>query len=161
EASFAQHVAVARTFGPYKLSLHSGSDKFSVYPIAAQQAGDLVHLKTAGTSYLEALRAVAQIDPGLFRQIVAFARERYDADRATYHVSAELAKMPDAAGLSDDRLVELLEDFHSREVLHVTFGSVLTRVDFYQPFMAALRQNEETYYQVLETHFNRHFTPFS
>ena len=33
---FAAHLAVARTYGPYKLSLHSGSDKFSIYPIAAE-----------------------------------------------------------------------------------------------------------------------------
>lgn len=161
EESFAQHVAVAKTFGPYKLSLHSGSDKFSVYPIAARLAGDLVHLKTAGTSYLEALRAVTQLDPALFREIVALARQRYPTDRATYHVSAELAKMPDIAGLADAQLVELLDDFHTREVLHVTFGSVLTRADLYQPFVAILRENEETYSQVLETHFDRHFAPFS
>src|SRR6185369_2546290 len=61
--SFRNHLAVSRTFGPYKLSLHSGSDKFSIYPIAAEIAGSLVHLKTAGTSYLEALRAIAQINP--------------------------------------------------------------------------------------------------
>ena len=30
--SFAQHVAVMRTLGPYKISIHSGSDKFSIYP---------------------------------------------------------------------------------------------------------------------------------
>jgi hypothetical protein len=35
-AEFARHAAVARVFGPYKLSLHSGSDKFSIYPIAAR-----------------------------------------------------------------------------------------------------------------------------
>ena len=38
---FAAHLAVARTYGPYKLSLHSGSDKFSIYPIAAELAGEL------------------------------------------------------------------------------------------------------------------------
>src|SRR5690606_1428579 len=52
------HAAIARQLGPYKLSLHSGSDKFSAYPIAAAAADGLVHLKTAGTSYLEALRVV-------------------------------------------------------------------------------------------------------
>ena len=49
---FAKHVAIARHFGPYKISLHSGSDKFSIYSIAGELAGDLVHLKTAGTSSL-------------------------------------------------------------------------------------------------------------
>ncbi|MEO6724744.1 MAG: tagaturonate epimerase family protein, partial [Blastocatellia bacterium] len=61
EKSFAQHLAVSKTFGPYKLSLHSGSDKFRVYPIASRVAGELVHLKTAGTSYLEALRAIGKV----------------------------------------------------------------------------------------------------
>ncbi len=88
EKDVAAHAALARHFGPYKLSLHSGSDKFSVYPIAARLAKGLVHLKTAGTSYLEALRTVAAVDPALFRAIYAFARERYDTDKASYHVSA-------------------------------------------------------------------------
>jgi len=59
EAELARHAAVARYFGGYKLSLHSGSDKFSVYPVVARHTGGAVHLKTAGTSYLEALRVMA------------------------------------------------------------------------------------------------------
>jgi hypothetical protein len=160
EASFAEHAAVAKTFGPYKLSLHSGSDKFSVYPIARKIAGQLVHLKTAGTSYLEALRAIARIDPTLFRQIMAFALGRYPTDRATYHVSAEVAKVPDFSQLADAELVGLLDDFHAREVLHVTFGSVLHHPDFRQPFFDALRNNQETYSDYLEVHFNKHLAPF-
>ncbi len=161
EQSIAQHMAVSRTFGPYKLSLHSGSDKFSIYPIASRVAGDLVHLKTAGTSYLEALRAMAAMAPDLFRQIVAFARERYPTDRASYHVSAELEKMPDISGWPDDRLPELLDDFHAREILHVTFGSVLNHPPFREPFFTALRTHEETYSEMLARHFCRHFAPFA
>lgn len=160
EKSFAQHVAVAKTFGPYKLSLHSGSDKFSIYPIAARVAGQLVHLKTAGTSYLEALRAIAGLNPALFRQIAAFARERYPTDRATYHVSADVAKMPDAANLADAALTDLLDNFHAREILHVTFGSVLNHQPFRRPFFDTLRSDEETYYRILKTHFDKHFAPF-
>jgi hypothetical protein len=160
EESFAQHVAVARTFGPYKLSLHSGSDKFRVYPIASRLAGELVHLKTAGTSYLEALRAIAILNPGLFRDIVAFALDRYPTDRATYHVSAELARVPDAAVMPDDQLATLLDDFHGREVLHVTFGSVLNDEALRDPFFATLRANEDVYAQIIETHFEKHFSPF-
>lgn len=161
EETFAQHVAIAKAFGPYKLSLHSGSDKFRIYPIAAELAGDLVHLKTAGTSYLEALRAIASIDPGLFREIVAFARDRYPTDRASYHVSADLAQMPDVAGWPDDALGDLLNDFHGREVLHVTFGSVLNHQPFREPFFAALRSHEETYHAMLDAHFQKHFAPFA
>lgn len=160
EKSFAAHLAVARTFGPYKLSLHSGSDKFSIYPIAGRLAGDLVHLKTAGTSYLEALRTIAECEAQLFREIAAFAVERYPTDRATYHVSAEVEKMPAIGDLADESLTGLLDDFHAREILHVTFGSVLHHEPFRARFFATLRENEETYYRMLERHFARHFAPF-
>jgi tagaturonate epimerase len=160
ESSFAGHVAVAKTYGPYKLSLHSGSDKFSIYPIAARLAGDLVHLKTAGTSYLEALRAIGRCNPRLFREIHGFAVERYPTDRASYHVSAEIARMPDAAALSDEELPGLLEDFHTREVLHVTYGSVLNEARFRARFFEALRRHEEDYTRIVETHFDRHLARF-
>jgi len=165
-AEFAQHVAVARALGPYKLSLHSGSDKFSIYPIVARLAegdsagltGALVHLKTAGTSYLEALRAVAQVDPALFREIMAFARERYGTDRATYHVSAQLTNVPVQDALSDTDLPGLLEQFDARQVLHVTFGSVLDK--FGDRLLATIREHEEVYCTLLESHFRRHLSPF-
>jgi hypothetical protein len=160
ERSFTRHVAVARALGPYKLSLHSGSDKFSIYPIAARLGGELIHLKTAGTSYLEALRAIAAINPKLFREVVAFAMERYAADRASYHVSAGTSKMPDVRHWPDKTLPALLDDFHGREILHVTFGSVLNHPSFRETFLAALRDNEETYYGMLEKHFTRHLAPF-
>jgi hypothetical protein len=157
-AEFAQHVAVMRALGPYKLSLHSGSDKFSIYPIVSRLAGGLVHLKTAGTSYLEALRAVAQVDPALFREILAFARERYDTDRATYHVSAQLVKVPAPDALDDADLPGLLEQFDARQVLHVTFGSVLDR--FGERLLATVEEHERVYHDMLETHFRRHLAPF-
>jgi len=161
ELSFARHLAIAKALGPYKLSLHSGSDKFSIYPVAARLAGDLIHLKTAGTSYLEALRAVAGLDPPLFREIVAFAIRRYPADRASYHVSADIRQMPALSDLLDGELSSLLDDFHAREVLHVTYGSVLQHARLSESLFAALRSNEEIYYQLLEAHFNKHLSPFS
>jgi len=160
EESFRQHLAVSQTYGPYKLSLHSGSDKFSIYPIAGRVAGDLVHLKTAGTSYLEALRAIGKTNPALFREIARFARERYPIDKATYHVSAKLEKMPDVESLADEKLTDLLNDFHSREILHVTFGSVLHNPAFRDRFFATLRENEEVYNEMIETHFLKHLLPF-
>jgi hypothetical protein len=164
-AEFEKHAAVARAFGPYKLSLHSGSDKFSIYPIAARltAAGDaaggpMAHLKTAGTSYLEALRTVATVDTELFRDILGLARESYETDRATYHVSAALAKVPAGDELGDEDLPGLLEDFDAREVLHVTFGSILDA--FGDRLRATLRFNENVYWELLAAHFERHLRPF-
>ncbi|MGA2265577.1 MAG: tagaturonate epimerase family protein [Phycisphaerae bacterium] len=162
-ASFAQHVAVMRTLGPYKLSIHSGSDKFSIYPIVAELTGGLVHLKTAGTSYLEAVRAISRIDPELFREIYEFARGRYETDKASYHVSADISKVPPASSLSDAQLPATLDDFNAREMLHVTFGSVLTADGgqrFRTRFYAALEKQEEVYYEVLAKHIGRHVAPF-
>jgi hypothetical protein len=166
ERSFSRHVAVARHFGPYKISIHSGSDKFSIYPIAARLAGELVHLKTAGTSYLEALRAIASIDPALFREILGFAIERYPDDRASYHVSARVEQVPWGDSLGDDELPGLLDQFDAREVVHVTFGSVLTaEIDgqprFRERLMEALADNEEVHYETVRAHIERHVRPFA
>ncbi len=166
EQDVAAHAALARHFGPYKLSLHSGSDKFSVYPIAARLAKGLVHLKTAGTSYLEALRTVAAVDPRLFRAIYAFARERYETDKASYHVSAELGRAPGAEAVPEADLPGLLEQFDAREILHVTFGSVLKekaadgRLRFKDELFGLLRSHPDAYARNLERHFVRHLQPF-
>jgi hypothetical protein len=158
EAELALHAAIARDLGPYKLSIHSGSDKFRVYPLFARHAGSRVHLKTAGTSYLEALRAVAGVDPPFFREILALARERYGEDRATYHVSADAARLPASHELPNDQLAGILDLFDGREVLHVTFGSALDR--FGERLVAVLDAHEDAHYAALETHFRRHLAPF-
>jgi tagaturonate epimerase len=166
EADFAGHAAIARAVGPYKLSLHSGSDKFSVYPISARLTRGLVHLKTAGTSYLEALRTIAALDPNFFRELYVFARERYETDRASYHVSAQLSRAPRPEDVSQADLPKLLDQFDAREILHVTFGSVLRwqntdgGLRFYPRFMALLRSNDAAYAANVKAHFVRHLAPF-
>jgi hypothetical protein len=162
EADFAGHAAIARALGPYKLSLHSGSDKFSIYEIAAEKARGLVHLKTAGTSYLEALRAIATVDPALFKDILAFAKTRYPGDRASYHVSADLRNVPDPGALADEELPSMLDHFDARQVLHVTFGSVLAAgVGLKERLYATLEAHEVAHYTALRDHFIRHLKPLA
>jgi tagaturonate epimerase len=169
EASLRDHAAIADMLGPYKLSLHSGSDKLTMYPALARATRGRFHVKTAGTSYLEALRVVARHDQPLFRRIVTFARERYDIDKATYHVSATLASAPPESEVPDavelERLyLERWEDVPAgrgftqpgRQILHCTFGSVLTHPEFGPAVRAVLEANPETYAAVLEEHFVRH-----
>ncbi|RPI24862.1 MAG: hypothetical protein EHM70_20750, partial [Chloroflexota bacterium] len=134
------------------------------YPAAMRQTRGLVHLKTAGTSYLEALRTVAAVDPAFFEEIYTYALERYETDRASYHVSAELSRAPAPQVVKD--WTGLLDQFDAREILHVTFGSVLTEKSpggqprFYQRLVALLRLNAELYAANLEKHFERHLRPF-
>jgi tagaturonate epimerase len=166
ERDLEVHAHISRALGPYKLSLHSGSDKFAIYPMIAAHCRGFVHLKTAGTSYLEALRAVAQLDPEFFREIYAFCRGRYDTDKASYHVSARLEAAPAAEEVFAAALPSLLDQFDARQILHVTFGSVLTergsdgRRRFYDRFMAVLDARPDVYSACLERHFGRHLAPF-
>ena len=140
ERSLRDHAAIAEMLGPYKLSLHSGSDKLSMYPALARATKGKFHVKTAGTSYLEALRVVALRDEALFRRIIDFARgRRYEKDKATYHVSATLYSAPPASDVFDGTELERLYlerwadvplgvgfTAPGRQILHCTFGSTLT-----------------------------------
>lgn len=159
------HVAVMRELGPYKLSIHSGSDKFSVYPVVVEEAGGLVHLKTAGTSYLAALTALAQVEPEFVRSIYRFAVERYPQDRATYHVSADMARLARPENVAATALPALISEFNARQVFHVTFGSVLTakRADggymFRDDLYRLLRAHEAEHLEELRRHLGRHLAP--
>jgi len=166
DATFREHVAIARTLGPYKISIHSGSDKFGVYEIAARVGGGLVHVKTAGTSYLEALRAVAVMNRPLFREILDFSFDRWNEDRATYHVSADTAKVGRPEELADEQLPALLDQFDARQLLHVTYGSVLTATSdgsyvFRDRLYDTLAEHEDEHYAALETHLGKHVAPFA
>lgn len=169
ETSLRDHAAISAALGPYKLSLHSGSDKLSMYAALARATGGCCHVKTAGTSYLEALRVAAIHDVLLFRRIIDFARSRYEADKATYHVSATLASAPTQELVSDSRELErqYLECWADvpagkgftkpgRQILHCTFGSVLTNPELGPALHAVLETHLDTYTAVLAEHFTRH-----
>jgi hypothetical protein len=168
ESSLNDHAAVAETLGPYKLSLHSGSDKVSMYKILASSTKGRFHVKTAGTSYLEALRVVARHDQAAFREIIDFSRDRYQTDKATYHVSATLADAPLTSGADDETLereyLEMWKDVPvgkgftkpGRQILHCTFGSVLTDPTLGKIVHDCLRSHPDTYTEVLDDHFGRH-----
>ena len=164
EEDIRVHAAIARAVSPddpYKLSLHSGSDKFSVYPAFARQTQGLAHLKTAGTSYLEALRTVSAIDPDLFREVYDFSRQCYEEDRVSYHVSASTDRAPVSCTVDDVGLPALLEQFDAREILHVTFGSVLRDESLHDRLLGLLREHPEPYAADLERRFLRHLVPFA
>jgi len=159
------HAAIARYFGPYKLSLHSGSDKFSIYPFIAHATNGLVHLKTAGTSYLEALHTISNLDEILLMEIYQFARDNFEKDRQSYHFSASLDNAPQPSDVKDwDKLIN---QFDARQILHMTYGSVITAKDknhqlrFYPRIIQLLQDNSDQYANNLEAHFIKHLTHFA
>jgi hypothetical protein len=163
EESLKKHVLIAKLCGPYKLSIHSGSDKFSIYPVAGRLASDMIHLKTAGTSYLEALRVVARHDPPLFREIVKYSLERFEEDRKSYHISTDLSLVPDPDAVPDgDVETVFLNDSNGRQLIHITYGSILTakKTDeewlFRERIREILIENEEEHYGTVAKHIRNH-----
>ncbi len=87
-----------------KLSVHSGSDKFSLYPIireALARTGAGVHVKTAGTTWLEELIGLAEAGGDgleLAKEIYAYALAHVTELCAPYAsvIDIDAAKLPSA-----------------------------------------------------------------
>lgn len=159
---FSLHTAIAKKMGGYKLSLHSGSDKFSVYPIFAQKTEGLYHIKTAGTSWLEAVKVIAMKDPDLYREIHRFALKNFEKDRASYNLTTDLSHVPDIDTVADDELINLFKQNDSRQLIHITYGSILRAKDsegkyiFKDRIYKILFKYEEDHYRELSNHIRRH-----
>ncbi len=161
EKEFGLHTEIADNFG-YKISVHSGSDKFSIFSIVGRKTGMRFHLKTAGTNWLEAVRVIALHNAPLFRKIYRFAVQNLNEAKKYYHIFTETGMVPDVDNYSDAELNELLNIDESRQALHVTYGLLLQAKDssgsfiFKDEFFKTLEENEEEYYRLLQQHIGRH-----
>lgn len=90
-----------------KLSIHSGSDKFSIYPIMGRlvRKHDMgLHVKTAGTTWLEEIIGLALADPealALAKRIYREALARMDELTVPYAtvIDVDKAKLPDPSAV--------------------------------------------------------------
>ena len=159
-----------------KLSVHSGSDKFSIYPIINRlikkhNAG--LHVKTAGTNWLEEVIGLAESgDEGLqlVKEIYAKAREHYAELVAPYSTVIDIDpdKLPDpksVMGWSSSQYADALRHVESsphydpnfRQLLHVGFK---VAAGMGKRFTGALEANEEIVARnVTENLFERHLRP--
>lgn len=163
EVSLKTHVAIAREHGPYKISIHSGSDKFSIYPVIGRVCGDLLHVKTAGTSYLEALRVLARVDPEKFQEVIRYCGESFSEDKVSYHISVTDGDIPGLMQTPKSELEKVfLDQDPGRQLLHVTFGSVLTKgkaadgTPFRDHLLTVLKAKPDLHIEVLEKHLGKH-----
>ena len=163
QMEFAVHAAIAEAFG-YRVSVHSGSDKFSIFPYVGKLSGGRFHLKTSGTSWVEAVRVIAMCDPALFRRMAAFSRLHFEEARAYYHVSASLDRMPDMDSIPDKGLPALLDMVDTRQVMHITYGFLLQAKDeqgrplFRDDIYRTLQANKTLLDTVICRHIRRHLT---
>ena len=160
EKEYIVHEAIAQHFG-YRLSIHSGSDKFGVYPTIGSVSARGWHVKTAGTNWLEALRVIAKNDKALMVELYEFAMANLNTAKAYYHIDATTENAIQLNTLNEDNIDTTLDDDMSRQVLHVTFGLILTHEVsgekvFKDKIYACLKDHDEDYTYFLNKHIGKH-----
>jgi hypothetical protein len=183
EKEFRQDLAViafaVRMFrlpADLKLSVHSGSDKFSLYPImrkAIRETGAGLHLKTAGTTWLEEVIGLAEAGGdglALAKEIYAQALAKKDELCVPYAavIDIDAAKLPTAEevnGWTSEQFVSALRHdpknpaFNAslRQLVHVGFkvaAKMGTRyLDMLKTCEASISRN------VTGNLFDRHIRP--
>jgi hypothetical protein len=159
-----------------KLSVHSGSDKFSIYPIInrlIKKHDSGLHVKTAGTTWLEEVIGLAESGGqglALVKEVYAQAREHFAELAAPYSTVIDIDpdKLPEpksVMGWSSTqyadalRHVESSPDYnpHFRQLLHVGFKIA---AGMGKRFTDALEADEEIVGKnVTENLFDRHLKP--
>lgn len=161
EREFIIHVSISEHFG-YKLSVHSGSDKFSVFPIVGEKTGGKWHVKTAGTNWLEAIKVIIAKNPALYRRMHKFAVANINEAKKYYHITTDMSKVPDVDTLTDAQLPALMDQDDPRQVIHVTYGLILQAKNadgsstFRDEIYLDLDKYEEEYVEVLKKHIGKH-----
>ncbi|HVV48997.1 MAG TPA: tagaturonate epimerase family protein [Polyangia bacterium] len=159
-----------------KISVHTGSDKFKLYPIiqrAIGKHGAGLHLKTAGTTWLEEVIGVALSGPAglaVAKKVYTAALPRYDELVKPYAtvVEIERAKLPAAATAdrwsADDFASRLRHDqknpaydINLRQFVHVAFRVAAEMGDEWTGALEAAR--EVAGRCVTENLFDRHIRP--
>ncbi len=159
-----------------KLSVHSGSDKFSIYgPInrAIKKFDTGLHLKTAGTTWLEEIIGLAAAGGeglDIAKRIYASAFDRFDELCGPYATVIDIDKseLPSVEEVNDwtgDKFKKVVthdqacEDYNLnvRQLLHVGYKVAAELGDLY---IAALEKYEDVIAEhVTENIFERHIKP--
>jgi len=124
ESDLTIHAAIADHFG-YRLSIHSGSDKFSVFPLIGSYTSGRFHVKTAGTNWLEAVRVIASKNPSLYREMHQYALDNFHEAVKYYHVGTKIEDIAPLDTMKDSALVDYMNDPNARQLMHITYGILL------------------------------------
>jgi len=183
EREFQDDLAIVacavETFGlPHnlKLSIHSGSDKFSLYPIihrAIAKTSTGLHLKTAGTTWLEEVIGLAEADGDglrLAKKIYAEAFKRFDElcgpYRTVIHIDRESLPPPKKVdSWNAEEFVQALQHNQSnirfsrdfRQLVHIGYK---VAAEMHEHFTAMLQRYRSTIESnVTANVFDRHIQP--
>jgi hypothetical protein len=155
EECFSEHADIAGHFG-YKISVHSASDKFSAYPVIADNLKGAAHIKTSGTNWLCALKVIASLDPAFYRILHTYSYKVFNTAKAYYHVTPDFTDINDMVLLKDDELYKIFDNPNDRQVLHIAYGEILKVDEYKKGIYDTLNNNIEKYWDELESHIGRH-----
>ena len=163
-----------------KLSIHSGSDKFSIYPVMGgllKQYDQGIHVKTAGTTWLEELIGLALAGGdalAMAKNIYSKAYCRHeelcgpyetviDIDPATLPLPPEVDRWDGEKFAATLRHVPGHPDYHAgfRQLLHVGYK---VAAEMGEDFLSLVRQHKDIVAEQVKTnlydrHIKRLFTP--
>lgn len=156
-----------------KLSVHSGSDKFAIYPIIGRlirKHDTGIHIKTAGTTWLEEIAGLAISDGdglALAKEVYATAYQKMEELTAPYasviDIKLENLPMPQVvngwtaaqfhkAVVHDQTCPEFNPDL--RQLIHVGYKVAAKKGEVYYNALEKFEENIEK--QVFENIFERH-----
>lgn len=159
-----------------KLSVHSGSDKFSLYPIirsALERTGAGVHLKTAGTTWLEEIIGLAEAGGDgleLAKEIYTYSYEHVEELCAPYAsvIDIDRSQLPDVETVKSWTGTQMAnairhipdhEEFNAnvRQLLHVSFKVAAKAGERYTDLLKKHREIVSA--EVTKNIFDRHLKP--
>lgn len=150
-----QHSVIQGEVDGYRLSLHSGSDKFAVYSSWGEITGGVSHVKTSGTSWLKALETVALYQSSLFRSMYELSLAELEENRKAYQIAATADEVPaNLDRFEDSELTSLLARDPVRQILHISYGSILR--EFKDELYGVLSDREGEHYRLVREHIERH-----
>jgi tagaturonate epimerase len=159
--------------GGLKLSVHSGSDKFSIYPVMGRLIrahGKGLHVKTAGTTWLEEAIGLSMAGGealNLVKEIYAGALDRFDELAGPYATVIDIDKnalplVPEVQSWEGNQLADALRhipnhpsyNLHFRQLMHVSYKLAAESGDRYLSLVK--KHRELVGQQVTENIFDRH-----
>jgi len=149
--SLCTHAAICSGIGGYRLSLHSGSDKFSIYPLFGEVTDGQFHIKTSGNSWLRAIEVIAAKDPDLFTSLYRLCLDNLEDSKKAYAVSITRDDFPPTP---PNEATAFLANPSVRQLFHISYGVLLEhRKD---DIFNILRANEKEHYASVSHHIERH-----
>ncbi len=152
------HIDIANAYGGYKISIHTGSNKFKVYPLIGEISDFHFHLKTSGGSWIEALRIIVEKDPNLYRVIHNIILENISHIKKYYkNIKIDMKVLETITSIKDDDILKYIDSDEIRQVLYMSYGIILKN-DVLRPLIySILDDNEEYYHEHIKNTFVKYF----